>query len=89
MGVKFQMIIDIIKNEHVRVKDVASHDNFADVWTKSLGRILFEKFREHLGLVSSATRTSWKAMLQYLMTRVLVMQHVSVFGVVCVCVCVL
>lgn len=70
IDLKFQTVLDNIKNEYLRVKCVASHHNVSDVMTKWPGKILFKNVREHLGLVSLPMCISRGVMLQYFVTCV-------------------
>jgi hypothetical protein len=51
IDVQYHFIREQVEAHKIIVKRVPSADNLADIFTKPLGRIPFEKHRAHLGLV--------------------------------------
>jgi RNA:NAD 2'-phosphotransferase (TPT1/KptA family) len=51
VDVKFFAVKEDVKENRVRMKQIATKDNLADMFTKPLGRVKFENFRTALGCV--------------------------------------
>lgn len=56
VNIKYNFIRDSIADREVTVEYIPSSDQTADIMTKSLGRILFQKHRENLGLMVEPTQ---------------------------------
>ena len=50
LDVRYFKVRDYIKAQKVRVRHISTHHNVADFFTKGLDRILFGKYRGHLGM---------------------------------------
>jgi hypothetical protein len=48
IDIRYHYIRDLVMNNEITIEYCASNDMIADIMTKPLGRILFEKFREKL-----------------------------------------
>lgn len=50
INVKYNFIREAIGNKEIKLKYLQSNEQIADIMTKGLGKILFEKHRRNLGL---------------------------------------
>lgn len=50
IDVRYHFLRECIWNNRIELKKIASQEQIADCLTKGLGRVLFLKFRERLGL---------------------------------------
>jgi hypothetical protein len=55
--IKYHYIKDMVQRKAVHVQYLPTHEQIADIFTKSLARMKFEYFRERLGLVENASLT--------------------------------
>ncbi len=51
IDVKYHLIRDCVMNGTVSVQHVRSEDNLADEFTKPLGRVAFQKFRDKIDVL--------------------------------------
>ena len=56
IDIHYHYICECIKNDKVSVVFIPGTDNPANMFTKNLDQIKFEKFREHLGLTFGPTK---------------------------------
>lgn len=62
IDVKYQMIVDSVKTNRIRLQYLGSEDNISDIMTKYVGNLLFTKFRDLIGLMiihSQSQRARW------------------------------
>lgn len=50
IDVKYNFIRESVANKEIKLKYISTNDQIADIMTKGLGRILFQKHRENLNL---------------------------------------
>ena len=50
VAIQYFKIREYVDNKHISIVYIATEDNQADILTKPLGRVKFEKFRKSLGL---------------------------------------
>ena len=50
IDIRYHYIREVIANKHIDVFFIEGNDNPADLFTKNLGRMKFQKFRAELGL---------------------------------------
>lgn len=55
IDVQYFAVCDDVEQKRVEISPVASEDNVADIFTKGLDRVKFEKFRKMLGVVELPT----------------------------------
>ncbi len=48
--VKYYFVRDLVRDGEIEVRSICSNEQVADIFTKGLGRVKFERFRSHLGL---------------------------------------
>ena len=51
IDVHFHFIRDHVKKGSVELVNVASHDQVADIFTKSLPKVLFDKYKKMIGMM--------------------------------------
>ena len=50
IDIKYHFVREAVENGHIELFFVPGNENPADMFTKNLGRVLFETFRSKLGL---------------------------------------
>lgn len=48
IDIRFHFVHDLVKQDKIKVNQISSEDNPADILTKALGKVKFQKFRYHL-----------------------------------------
>ena len=57
MDIKYHFVRDLIKDRTIKLNYVTSENNKADILTKALDRVKFEKLRIELGVKDSITNS--------------------------------
>ena len=57
MDIKYHFVRDLIKDRTIKLNYVTSKSNKADILTKALDRVKFEKLRIKLGVKDSITNS--------------------------------